>query len=45
MSAYPSAVQDRVRDYASVRLMTTATPEQRFAMNKRSVYVIREKVG
>ena len=37
LSAYPSAVQDRVRDYASVKLMNTATPEQRFAINKRSV--------
>ena len=37
LTAYPSAVQDRVRDYASVKLMTTATPEQRFAINKRSV--------
>ena len=35
LTAYPSAVQDRVRDYASVKLMTTATPEQRFAINKR----------
>ena len=41
LTAYPSAVQDRVRDYASVKLMTTATPEQRFAINKRLVRVSR----
>ena len=33
-AAYPSAVVERVRDYASVKMMSSATPEQRFQLHK-----------